>query len=658
MRRFFSFLAVSVLAVVSCSKVEPEIIEYDADLSVPQTITALISDDEPLKTVLGDTWQPEWASGDKISVFITRSSNNTKYFGHSEFSYKGGGQFSGTVDKKFATPYNWLAIYPYSNYGSTMSGIFLSITHPEILTQQGSSKSHISGSAAPMWGYALNTQNNPVIPMHQIASVLVFHVKNGTPGAIRVTDVKFTAPSAITGQYTASVDIKNNYKGTAPVWNASSSASKTVEVKVEGASKISSNQVSDVYAAIHPISGSGKYTVEVTAVSGSKLLIFTKTIDTDLTFSAGKYKEITVEFSNPEEINSANIENPSLKKYLDMVEKTPYFTDDVFHDWTTTYYSGTYMTSDVYGSNSSSNRLDQPAPVELLWEGSATGLDIYSDSGFTEKVSSLSFSAGESARIYNLIPGKQYWFKAVDGNSTVDQGSFTPEGRRRMMRVSTTYDRSYAANCRDLGGLKTLDGKQLKYGLIYRGTNIDNILKDAAALDVFLNTMHITLDVDLRNTGEKNYSPDLKIYGINRTPQDYDSQNHVENLQKAEKVRGTLDSVMTHILKDQPVYIHCAIGSDRTGYICFLIESLIGVRQNWTDTDYEITSFASSVVYGARLRTEPSGAGGQYKTGLKFLSQFSGTTLHDKVYDYVVTSENGLKMDKNKVDSFISKMKE
>ena len=198
--------------------------------------------------------------------------------------------------------------------------------------------------------------------------------------------------------------------------------------------------------------------------------------------------------------------------------------------------------------------------------------------------------------------------------------------------------------------------------LHYTNSNRKHLHRQVLLFDyiyfIRLHLMGVKLDVDLRNTGEKGSSPDLGKYGIGRTPQNYDYRNHADNLQNAEKVRGTLDSVMTYVLEDKPVYLHCSIGSDRTGYFSMLIESLIGVCQNWTDADYELTSFASSITYDARLRTETNDSGGQYKTGLDFLSQFNGVTLHDKAYDYVVTSSSGLKMDKTKVDSFIEKMKE
>ena len=649
--------AVIIASAVSCDKVEQEYIpEYDASEAVCQVITAKPAG---AKTSVDPDWNTYWQPKDSLSVFVTRSSSSKMYFGHSAFASNGNGTFSGTVDGKFTNPFNWLAIYPYASYSSTMKSISLSLYHPTVQNQTGNNNnSHISGNTDPMWGFALGTESNPVITMHHISSVLAFHITNKTDSPIIVTGVTFTSPVAIAGEFGATIDIRKNYTGAAPGWKASSNAVNAVELRVSDADEIPAGQSADFFAAIHPVTQSGTYTIEVTATSGKKSLVFTKTIDTNFSLTAGKRKDVFVNFQNPEEVKFNDIENKGLKAYLNKLEAAPYFTSDAFVNWSTSTYSYTLMTKDIYGSNSSSNRLDQPAPVKIISCSKATSVEVYSDSGCSNMFCSSSFAASDTVLVYNLVPGRTYWYKVKNSGQVIESGTVVPEGRRRMLKVSKTYNKDYASNCRDFGGLKTVDGKIVRYGLIYRGTNIDGILKDTDALDVFVNLMGVKLDVDLRNTGEKGSSPDLGKCGIGRTPQNYDYRNHADNLQNAEKVRGTLDSVMTYVLEDKPVYLHCSIGSDRTGYFSMLIESLIGVCQNWTDTDYELTSFASSITYDARLRTETNDSGGQYKTGLDFLSQFNGVTLHDKAYDYVVTSSSGLKMDKTKVDSFIEKMKE
>lgn len=355
---------------------------------------------------------------------------------------------------------------------------------------------------------------------------------------------------------------------------------------------------------------------------------------------------------------SFNIENEKLAAYLDAVEASPYFTSNNFGSYSSYYTSSLMKSNKYYSGSSSSNRLDQPVPVVITWSGNATNIEVFTSSSKTSasRVASETFSSSSSASIYNLIPGQKYYYTATNGSTTVATGDFTPTGRRRMIKVSSSFDASHAANCRDFGGLPTVDGKHVKYGLIYRGSNIDGLSSDNDAKDVFLNTMKIKWDIDLRASNEKRSAPTLS--GVTKGTQSYSASFNDDNLRSKTKVAKTLKEIIDAINKDtpEPVYIHCRIGSDRTGYICLLVEALIGVTQNYCDTDYEITSFTGDVT-GTRFRVDNTTGGGMYKSGIEYLADFSGTTLHDKVYNFV-TSASGLNISKTDVDKFISRMKE
>ena len=43
-----------------------------------------------------------------------------------------------------------------------------------------------------------------------------------------------------------------------------------------------------------------------------------------------------------------------------------------------------------------------------------------------------------------------------------------------------------------------------------------------------------------------------------------------------------------------PVYMHCMLGTDRTGTICCILEALLGVSEKDIKTDYELTLLAHS----------------------------------------------------------------
>ena len=64
----------------------------------------------------------------------------------------------------------------------------------------------------------------------------------------------------------------------------------------------------------------------------------------------------------------------------------------------------------------------------------------------------------------NLVPQRTYYYEVLsDDNSVVGQGQFHTDGYLRMIYAPSI------SNIRDLGGWQTSDKKYIRYGLIYRG---------------------------------------------------------------------------------------------------------------------------------------------------------------------------------------------
>lgn len=327
-----------------------------------------------------------------------------------------------------------------------------------------------------------------------------------------------------------------------------------------------------------------------------------------------------------------NLENDKVKDYLDYMAAHPYNVSDYSYTYVTNYYSGT-------GKN---NRLDFPKPVQLSWTGNnASSIYIYSDSKMStvEKVQKVS---GNSANIYNLVPGKTYYWKAItSGNQQVATGQFSTTGRRRMIKVSTTYDTDNANNCRDLGGQVTSSGKKIRYKKIYRGSALDDLSSNEKKL--LTDTLNIKLDVDLR--GASSSPLGVKISG--------QSYSNWDNLKNTTRMKSTLGDIFSAVAHDSTAYIHCAVGADRTGYVCLLIEAVLGIPQERCDIDYELTSFSGTA--GPRKRSGSAmfySASGQ---GVNFINQQTGSTFQEKAYNYIV---NTLGIKKDLVTSFQSKMLE
>ena len=145
-------------------------------------------------------------------------------------------------------------------------------------------------------------------------------------------------------------------------------------------------------------------------------------------------------------------------------------------------------------------------------------------------------------------------------------------------------------NTRDFGGRQTVDKKyRVKQGIIYRGANVDEISSDGKRK--LVQTYGIKTDMDLR--GQTKVSPlgsDIKVFSescgqyVNALDYDY----WYPSLRKEILLFANPDNF--------PIYVHCAIGRDRTGTLCTLIGALAGMSEEDILRDYELTFF--SIVNG------------------------------------------------------------
>ncbi len=172
-------------------------------------------------------------------------------------------------------------------------------------------------------------------------------------------------------------------------------------------------------------------------------------------------------------------------------------------------------------------------------------------------------------------------------------------------------------NTRDLGGIRTSDDRQVRWGLLYRSGHLHK-LKSRGAND--LNNLGIRTVVDLRTDGEVEEKPDrlpeasgidyrhIPISGITsedlertehdireQTPAEFDGAGKMTLVMSKFAIEGAGDFAQIFGLlldeRNYPLLYHCSAGKDRTGLLTALILSSVGVPRDVIFDEYLLSNY-------------------------------------------------------------------
>ena len=248
-------------------------------------------------------------------------------------------------------------------------------------------------------------------------------------------------------------------------------------------------------------------------------------------------------------------------------------------------------------------RRDQPNNVGIPVVGPGRGKYTlrYSTSEDMSSAKSFTTSLTDGKLLYlpNLLPQQTYYYEVVSADSTVGKGRFHTDGRLRMIYAPSI------SNVRDLGGWQTSDGRYIRYGLIYRGGELNGGHTATSADIRRLRNLGIGAEIDLRidyedgaGTSVFNFTTSAKtFYFANANdcyPESMTSQDSYTHW------REEFNLIMANLRKGKSVYFHCIWGADRTGLLSLLLEGLLGLPQDRSNKNYELTSFSLA---GSRVRS-------------------------------------------------------
>ena len=226
----------------------------------------------------------------------------------------------------------------------------------------------------------------------------------------------------------------------------------------------------------------------------------------------------------------------------------------------------------------------------------------------------------------HLYTGKTYYYCITaylsDGSEISARSQFETADTPRIISTEGVW------NMRDIGGVKTLAGKKLKQGLVYRGVELDGAVFNRYCITengakVLTEELGISTEIDLR--GEKEnmkdaLGPDVvhKVYPSVYAYSDSLIPVYLENYRQ----------LFSDLAKEEnyPVYIHCSYGKDRTGTVVFLLQLLLGVSEEDAYKEWELSVLLDGVLDYELMEDY-----------INALYELEGDTLQEKVENHFLS---------------------
>jgi len=244
--------------------------------------------------------------------------------------------------------------------------------------------------------------------------------------------------------------------------------------------------------------------------------------------------------------------------------------------------------------------------VEVRWNENAgdIGLSVYrgdSPERIQDEVPLAGARRGNSVILSGLATDSPHFFKLVDS-----QGAAVMVGERRPVVEG-------APNLRDLGGYEAGDGRRVKWGRLFRSSNLGRLTDKGLSQ---IKRLGIHLVCDFRTEAEirklPNRFPDSETVRYVRLPiqhgefeptsvfdrikkgdyswisEDFMIQGYIDSIERYPEVWGRFFQLLSDT-RHLPLLFHCTGGKDRTGAAAALILQAVGVPEETVITDYGLS---------------------------------------------------------------------
>lgn len=285
MKRFFSYIGASLVAIAALSSCSKEIDNpsNEASNGIQFAITASSVD---TKTSI-DGFKTSWVANDQLNI-THAIAGSTTYITDGSFSISEAdlatNKFNGTLKSNLeeGSSYDWYALYPYNGKNYTYIG------HSKGAIQNGNnSTAHLCGTLCPLYGVAKNVNSSDPVSfdMQHLAAVVEITVTNETDADLTVKNITFASSDEnIVGSYII------DFKGDNVTYAASGEqyVSKVATLNVTNGDAIAKNGSAKFYIPIKPHIAEAGSKIVINVNGYEKEIPLTK----DVTFKAGTVKKI------------------------------------------------------------------------------------------------------------------------------------------------------------------------------------------------------------------------------------------------------------------------------------------------------------------------------------------------------------------------------
>jgi len=244
--------------------------------------------------------------------------------------------------------------------------------------------------------------------------------------------------------------------------------------------------------------------------------------------------------------------------------------------------------------------------VEIRWNEDARGLNLSvfrgdSPESIEGNTPIAHVTQGSSVILTRLAADRPHFFKLVASGG----GSLIVGERRPIVEG--------CPNLRDLGGYETTDGRRMKWGRIFRSSNLGRLTEKGLGQ---IRRLGINLVCDFRTEAEArklpNRFPGSEAVGYVRLPiqhgefeptsvfdrikkgdfdwisEDFMVQGYIESVERCPDVWAALFNLLAD-RRHRPLLFHCTGGKDRTGAAAALILLALGVPSETVVADYALS---------------------------------------------------------------------